>query len=88
MNVLHSAEFRELKFVQYTINIQAGSQLTTAWSTEKADSAVTHLLEVIRIPGQIKTDKNGNILLLSYDPVTYFYTMGRNFNFLHNKYNF
>ncbi|KAL6081804.1 hypothetical protein STEG23_030125 [Scotinomys teguina] len=59
MDVFHFAEFGKLKYVHHTIDTYSGFQWATALSSEKADSVITHLLEVIAImgiPAQIKTD--------------------------------
>ena len=59
MNVFHFVEFGKLKYVHHTIDTYSGFQWATALSSEKADSVITHLLEVmaiIGIPSQIKTD--------------------------------
>ena len=59
MDVFHFMEFRKLKDVHHTIDTYSGFQWATALSSEKADSVITHLLEVMAImgiPAQIKTD--------------------------------
>ncbi|KAL6031193.1 hypothetical protein STEG23_024783, partial [Scotinomys teguina] len=59
VDVFHFAEFGKLKYVHHTIDTYSGFQWATALSSEKADSVITHLLEVIAImgiPAQIKTD--------------------------------
>ncbi|KAL6040241.1 hypothetical protein STEG23_020317 [Scotinomys teguina] len=59
MDVFHFAEFGKLKYVHHTIDTYSGFQWATALSSEKADSVITHLLEVMAImgiPAQIKTD--------------------------------
>ena len=59
MDVFHLAEFGNLKYVHHTIDTFSGFQWATALSSEKADSVITHLLEVMAvmgIPAQIKTD--------------------------------
>ncbi|KAL6032385.1 hypothetical protein STEG23_008139, partial [Scotinomys teguina] len=59
MDVFHFAEFGKLKYVQHTIDTCSGFQWATALSSEKADSVIMHLLEVMAImgiPAQIKTD--------------------------------
>lgn len=56
MDVFH---FGQLKYVYHTIDTYSGFQRATALSSEKADSVITHLLEVMAIMGisvQIKTD--------------------------------
>ena len=53
------AEFEKLKFLYHSIDSYLGFQWSTALSSEKADSVITHLLEVMAIMGipvQIKTD--------------------------------
>ena len=57
MNVFYCAEFG--KYVHHAIGTHLGFQWETALSLEKADSVITHLLEVMAImgiPAQIKTD--------------------------------
>ncbi|MBV2133725.1 DDE-type integrase/transposase/recombinase [Pseudomonas sp. MAP12] len=59
MDVFHFAEFGNLKYVHHTIDTFSGFQWATALNSEKADSVITHLLEVMAvmgIPAQIKTD--------------------------------
>ncbi|KAL6038262.1 hypothetical protein STEG23_034935 [Scotinomys teguina] len=59
IDVFHFAEFGKLKYVHHTIDTYSGFQWATALSSEKADSVITHLLEVMAImgiPAQIKTD--------------------------------
>ena len=59
MDVFHFAKFGKLKYVHHTIDTYSGFQWATALSSEKADSVITHLLEVMAvkdIPAQIKTD--------------------------------
>ncbi|KAL6030846.1 hypothetical protein STEG23_024726 [Scotinomys teguina] len=59
MDVFHFAEFGKLKYVHHTIHTYSGFQWATALSSEKADSVIKHLLEVMAImgiPAQIKTD--------------------------------
>ncbi|KAL6091374.1 hypothetical protein STEG23_027112 [Scotinomys teguina] len=59
MDVFHFVEFGKLKYVHHTIDTYSGFQWATALSSEKADSVITHLLEVMAImgiPAQIKTD--------------------------------
>ena len=59
MDVFHFLEFGKLKYVHHTIDTYSGFQWATALSSEKADSVITHLLEVMAImgiPTQIKTD--------------------------------
>ena len=59
MDVFYFAEFGKLKYVHHTIDTYSGFQCATALSSEKADSVITHLLEVMAImgiPTQIKTD--------------------------------
>ncbi|KAL6080855.1 hypothetical protein STEG23_037101 [Scotinomys teguina] len=59
MDVFHFAEFGKLKYVHHTIDTYSGFQWATALSSEKADSVIMHLLEVMAImgiPAQIKTD--------------------------------
>lgn len=56
MDVFH---FGQLKYVYYTIDTYSGFQRATALSSEKVDSVITHLLEVMTImviTVQIKTD--------------------------------
>ena len=59
MDVFHFVKFRKLKYVHNTIHTCSGFQWETALSSEKDDSAISHLLKVIviiGIPVQIKTD--------------------------------
>lgn len=59
MDVFHFAEFGRLKFAHHTIDTYLELQWTTAVSSEKADSVITHLLEVmdiVEIPVQVKID--------------------------------
>ena len=61
MDVFHFAEFGNLKYVHHTIDTFSGFQWATALISEKADSVITHLLEVMAvmgIPAQIKTDNS------------------------------
>ena len=61
MNFFHFTEFGKLKYVHHTIDTYSGFQWATALASEKADSVITHLLEVMAIMGipmQIKTDNN------------------------------
>ncbi|KAL6088252.1 hypothetical protein STEG23_033372 [Scotinomys teguina] len=55
----NQCEFGKLKYVHHTIDTYSGFQWATALSSEKADSVIMHLLEVMAImgiPAQIKTD--------------------------------
>lgn len=48
-----------MKYVRHTVKADSGFQWTSAFSSEMANSAITHLLEVMAIvgtPKQIKTD--------------------------------
>ena len=59
IDVFYFAEFGKLKYVHHTIDTYSGFLWATALSSEKADSVITHLLEVMAImdiPAQIKTD--------------------------------
>lgn len=59
MDVFHFAEFGKLKYVYHTTDTYSGFQWATALSSEKADSVITDLLEVLAImgiPAQIKTN--------------------------------
>ena len=59
MDVFHFSEFGKLKYVHHTIDTYSGFQWATALSSEKTDSVITYLLEVMAImgiPAQIKTD--------------------------------
>ncbi|EGV93609.1 HERV-K_3q27.3 provirus ancestral Pol protein [Cricetulus griseus] len=59
MDVFHFAEFGNLKYVHHTIDKFSGFHWATALNSEKADSVIVHLLEVMAvmgIPAQIKTD--------------------------------
>lgn len=57
--MFHFADCGKLKYVPHTIDTYSGFQWATAIRSEKADSVIPHLLEVItilEIPLQIKTD--------------------------------
>ena len=57
--MLHFAEFGKQKFVHHTIDTCTRFQWATALNSEKADSVIKHLLQVMDfmgIPVQIKTD--------------------------------
>ena len=59
MDVFHFTEFGNLRYVHHTIDTFSGFQWATALSSEKADSVIIPLLEVMAIMGipvQIKTD--------------------------------
>ena len=59
MDVFHFPEFCKLKYVHHTIDNYSEFQWATALASEKADSVITHLLEVmdiLGIPIQIITD--------------------------------
>ena len=59
MDVFHFMEFGKLKYVYHTIDTYSGFQWATALTSEKADSVITHLMEIMAImgiPAQIKTD--------------------------------
>ena len=59
MDVFHFAEFGNLKYVYHTIDTFSGFQWTTAFNSEKTDSVITCLLEVMAvmgIPAQIKSN--------------------------------
>ena len=59
MDVFHFTKFGKLKCVLYTVDTYSRFQRATALTTEKADTIVTYLLEVMAIMGistQIKTD--------------------------------
>lgn len=61
MAVFHFAESGKLNFVYCTRETHSGFQWATAFSYEKADPLVRHLLEsmaIIWIPVQIKTDND------------------------------
>ena len=49
MDVFKFSEFGKLKYVHHTIDTYSGFQWTTVLSSEKADSVITHLLEVMAI---------------------------------------
>lgn len=62
MDVLHFTDFSKLKYVHHTTDTHSGFQWAAALALEKADSVITHLLEVTAIMGmslQVKMDKNG-----------------------------
>ena len=59
MDVFYFAEFGKLKYVHHTIDTYAVFHWATSLSSEKADSVIINLLEVVAImgiPAQIKTD--------------------------------
>lgn len=59
MYVFYLTEFGKLKCVLYTVDTYSRFQRATALTTEKADTIVTYLLEVMAImgmPRQSKTD--------------------------------
>ena len=59
MDVLYFAEFGNLKYVHHIINTYSCFQWVIALSSEKADSVIMPLLEVMAImdiPAQMKTD--------------------------------
>ena len=63
MDVFHFVEFGKLKYAHHITDTYSGFQWAIALSSEKTDSVITHLLEVmaiIGIPAQIKTD-NGPV---------------------------
>ncbi|KAL6040651.1 hypothetical protein STEG23_002123 [Scotinomys teguina] len=75
MDVFHFAEFGKLKYVHHTIDTYSGFQWATALSSEKADSVIMHLLEVMAImgiPAQIKTD-NAPAYVSGYPKDTFAY---------------
>lgn len=49
MDVSYFAKFGKLRHVYHTANIYSGFQLATAYSSEKVDCVITHLLKVIAI---------------------------------------
>ena len=49
MDVFHFREVGKLKYVHHTIDTYSGFQWATTFSSEKAHSVITHLLEVIAI---------------------------------------
>ena len=51
MDVFHFAEFGNLKHVHHTIDTFSGFQWATAPNSEKVDSVITHLLEVMAVMG-------------------------------------
>lgn len=58
MDVILSTEFGKLEHVQQTIDMHLGFQWVTIFTFEKADSVITHVLEIMAIIGlPIKTDK-------------------------------
>ena len=55
----HFVKFGKLKYVHHIVDIASGFQRATALRSEKVDSVIRHLLEVLAIMGipvQIKTD--------------------------------
>ena len=66
MRVFQFAELGKLKYVCNTIDTYSGFQWATALSSGKADSVITHLLEVMAImgiPAQIKMDNGQHMYL-------------------------
>lgn len=58
VDVILSTEFGKLECVHQTIDMYLGFQWATILTFEKADSVITHVLEVTAIIGlPIKTDK-------------------------------
>lgn len=58
MDVILSTEFGKLECVHQTIDMYLGFQWVTIFTFEKADSVITHVLEIMAIIGlPIKTDK-------------------------------
>ena len=59
MDVFHFAEFGKQKYIHHTIDTYSGFQWATALRSGKADSVITHLLEIMAIimliPTQIIT---------------------------------
>ena len=56
MDMFHFADFGKLTYVHHTIDTYSGFHWANSLSTEKADSVITHLLEVMAImsiPSQI-----------------------------------
>jgi hypothetical protein len=51
MDVFHFPEFCKLKYVHHTIDNYSEFQWATALASEKADSVITHLLEILNIVG-------------------------------------
>lgn len=51
MAMLHFTEVGKLKYVHHTIDTYSGFQWASALSSEKADSVVMHLLEVMAMMG-------------------------------------
>ena len=49
MDVLHFTEFGKLKYIHHTIDTYSGFRWATALASEKADSVITHVLEVMDI---------------------------------------
>ena len=59
MDMFHFAERIKLKYVHHTVVTYSRIQWATALSSEKADSVITYLLDVMAIVGihvQIKTN--------------------------------
>lgn len=59
MDMFYFAEFGKLNYMHHTIDMYSGLQWTTALASEKGDSIISHLLEVMvimKISIQIKTD--------------------------------
>ena len=59
MDVFHFTEFDKVKYVHHTIDTHSGFQWATALMSEKADSVIILLLEVMAIMGMpIKIETN------------------------------
>ena len=57
MDMFHFTEFGKLKYVRQTIDTYSDFQWATALSSEKADSVIMHLLEVMAIMGITNKDR-------------------------------
>ena len=61
MVMFHFVDFGKLKYVHHTMDTYSGFQWEIDLSSEKADSVITHLLEIMAIMGilaQINTDND------------------------------
>ena len=63
VDVFHFTEFGKLKYVHHSIDTYSGFQWATALPPEKADSIITHLLEVMAIMGIPTQIKMNNVPL-------------------------
>lgn len=60
MGVYYFTEFGKLKCVHHTIDTYSGFQRATALTSEKADSTIINLLEIVIIMGILRQIKSDN----------------------------